>query len=96
MSLNRYAARVDANQAEIIAALKAAGCSVHVIRVPVDLVVGHNNRTILMEVKDGKKPPSQRALTPDQQEFMRTWAGGPVAVVTDVESALRAVRSLSE
>jgi hypothetical protein len=42
----------------------------------------------LLEVKDGAKPPSARKLTPEQEEWHRHW---PVAVVTSVDEALRAV-----
>jgi hypothetical protein len=94
MTLNRYAARTDANQAQIVKALEAAGCVVWVIRQPVDLLVGRGSRTLLMEVKDGSKPPSRRKTTPVQTSFLATWNGGPVAVVTDVESALRAVKAM--
>jgi hypothetical protein len=44
----------------------------------------------LVEVKDGAKPPSARQLTPDQERWHREWRG-PVAVVTSVDEALRAV-----
>jgi hypothetical protein len=95
----RNAARADANQQEIVAALRTAGYVVWNIKWPVDLLVGYGRGDgtggwLLMEVKDGSKPPSARALTTDQQQFFRT-APGPAAVVTDVESALRAVRALT-
>jgi hypothetical protein len=86
----RNAARADANQEEIVSALRAAGYVVWNIRHPVDLLVSYPGGWLPLEIKDGSKPPSARKLTPDQQEFIRT-ALGPVAVVTDVESALRAL-----
>ncbi len=95
MTINRYAARVDANQSQIIKALEAAGCVVWVIRQPVDLLVGKGSKTLLMEVKDGAKSPSRRKTTPVQDAFLSTWNGGPVAVVTDVDSALRAVAAIA-
>ena len=52
----RYAARVDANQMQIISALRAAGAYVWIIGLPVDLLVGYNKQTFLVEVKtDSKK-----------------------------------------
>jgi hypothetical protein len=57
-----------------------------------DLLVGYRNKTALIEVKDGSKPPSARQLTPDQQKWHRKWNGGTLAVVCDVESALRVLR----
>ena len=75
----RRAAKVDANQSLIVAALRKAGCSVWSSAAlgkgfP-DLVVGYQGRTFLVEVKDGSKPPSARQLTPDQQEFVKNWKG---------------------
>ncbi len=92
----RRAARVDANHAAIVAALRAAGCSVLDLSAVgggcPDLAVGVAGRTVLIEVKDGAKPPSARALTPHQVRWHADWRGGPVAVVCDVESAIRAAR----
>lgn len=83
----RYAAKVDANQAAIVSAMRAAGASVWIIGLPVDLLVGHRGRTMLMEVKrDGKAK-----FTPLQQSFMATWGGGAVARVDSVDAALRAL-----
>jgi len=85
------AARVDANQAAIVKALRAAGCSVQPIHrcgegVP-DLLVGYARINWLLECKDGKKPPSARELTPDQIDWHIAWRG-QVAVVNSVEEAL--------
>lgn len=89
----RRAAKTDANQAEIVKALRAAGATVQSLAavgqgVP-DLLVGIRGQTLLMEVKDGKKPPSERRLTPDQMEWHGAWRGGPLAVVDGVDAALR-------
>lgn len=95
----RRAAATDANQQEIVDALRGAGCSVQCLHtvgggVP-GLLVGRRARVLgcamtlyLLEVKDGAKPPSARRLTPDQADWHRHW---PVAVVTSVDEALRAV-----
>ena len=94
----RRAAKVDDNQEKIVKALRSAGATVQTLAavgkgVP-DLLVGHRGRTILIEVKDGKKPPSERRLTEDQVKWHGLWRGGPVAIVTDVEGALRAIGML--
>lgn len=88
------AAKVDANQAEIVHALRCIGCSVQVLStvgsgVP-DLLVGFNGLNILMEVKDGKKPPSARKLTADQVIWHGDWRG-QVNVVESVEKAMAVV-----
>lgn len=89
----RRAAKTDANQVEIVKALRAAGATVQSLAavgqgVP-DLLVGIRGQTLLMEVKDGKKSPSERRLTPDQLEWHGAWRGGPLAVVDGVDAALR-------
>ena len=90
----RRAARTDANQAEIVKALRAIGASVHdtsaVGQGFPDLVAGFRGRNWLIECKDGRKPPSARKLTPDQIEFKAAWRGH-WAVVNSPEEALEIV-----
>ena len=83
----RYAARVDKNQSEIVSALRAAGAYVWVIGLPVDLLVGHNNQTYLVEIKDGPK----KRLTKLQQDFFATWTGGTLCRIDGPEAALRMI-----
>jgi len=83
----RYAARVDKNQAEIVSALRAAGAYVWVIGLPVDLLVGYNNQTFLVEIKDGPK----KALTRLQQDFFGNWIGGGLHRIDGPEDALRMI-----
>jgi len=87
------AARTDANHEQVVSALRAAGATVQSLAsvgkgVP-DLLVGHQGHTLLMEVKDGQKPPSHRRLTEDQLKWHGAWRGGTLAVVDGPESALR-------
>ncbi len=89
------AARVDENQAEIIQALRDCGVFVQPLHmvgqgVP-DLVWSIAGRSGLIEIKDGRKSPSQRRLTPCQERWISAWQGPPVAVVKNVEEAIRAV-----
>jgi hypothetical protein len=83
----RYASRVDANQAEVVAQLRAAGAYVWVIGLPVDLLVGYNGQTFLVEIKDG---PS-KALTRLQQDFFGNWIGGSLHRIDGPEDALRMI-----
>ena len=75
----RRAARVDANQGEIVSALRQMGCSVvslaAVGKGVTDLLVGVSGKNLLIEVKDGSKPPRERKLTPDQVIFHAEWRG---------------------
>jgi hypothetical protein len=92
----RRAAKVDRNQAEIVEALRAVGCSVQPLHTVgngcPDLLVGKAGRNVLIECKDGLKPPSARVLTDDQQEWHLDWRGDPVRVVETIEQALEAIR----
>jgi Holliday junction resolvase len=87
------AAKIDANHEQVVSALRAAGASVQSLAgvgkgVP-DLLVGFQGKTLLMEVKDGRKTPSERRLTEDQVRWHGAWRGGPLAVVDGVDAALR-------
>jgi hypothetical protein len=87
----RHAARIDANQDQIVTALRAMGATVRIVTqgngLP-DLLVGFRGVTILMEVKDGQKVPSARKLTPAEQKFFDEWKGGIVAIVNSVDEAI--------
>jgi Holliday junction resolvase len=88
----RRAAKVDANQTEIVKALRQVGASVQSLAatgkgVP-DLLVGFRGKNLLLEVKDGGKVKSERKLTPDQVEWHQGWRGH-VAVVESVEQAIK-------
>jgi hypothetical protein len=91
------AARIDANQPQIIAALRKLGVSVQPLHtvgggVP-DLLCGWRGVNVLIEVKDGAKPASARALTADQVTWHRDWRG-KVHVVKDVGEALTVLAAL--
>lgn len=90
MSLNRYAVRRDANEGEIVAALERIGCTVARADI-VDLIVGYRGRSILLELKDGSKPPSARKLTPNQLKLVANWRG-QYDVVTSVDEAIAIVQ----
>lgn len=92
----RRAARVDANQPEIVDAFRKMGCSVLIIsqlKNCADLVCGKNGKNILVEVKDGGKPPSARKLTDGEQKFRDSWFGSAVTVES-LDDVIRVVREL--
>ena len=65
----RYAARVDANQEQIVSALRAAGAYVWIIGLPVDLLVGYKGHTFLVEIKTNSK----KRFTKLQTDFFENW-----------------------
>ena len=84
--------RIDDNQQTIVNILRTTGATVVSLSgvgkgVP-DLLVGFRGVTLLMEIKDGKKPPSDRKLTTDQQKWHAEWRGGALAIVDSADSAL--------
>uniref|UniRef100_A0A6M3JHY0 VRR-NUC domain-containing protein n=1 Tax=viral metagenome TaxID=1070528 RepID=A0A6M3JHY0_9ZZZZ len=85
----RRAAKVDANQPEIVQALERCGCTVLSLapmgRGVCDLLVGLRWRNVLLEVKGPKGK-----LTPDQRTFLAAWKG-EWYVVDSVGAALKAM-----
>lgn len=83
----RFRARVDANQREIVDALRRAGRSVlptHQLgRGFPDLIVGFRKRNFLIEIKTDKGK-----LTDDQKEIAEVYRG-TILVVRTAEEAIR-------
>lgn len=91
------AAKIDANQDEIVTALRKVGATVQSLAgvgkgVP-DLLVGYQGETYLIEVKDGDKVPSARKLTPDQEDWHGKWTGGTLRVANNVQDALNIIEA---
>lgn len=92
----RLASRRDANERNIIEALRACGAYVKQINDAgaFDLLVFYRSpvskveHTLLLEVKDGNKPPSARGLTPAEQKFHDEWPGTNLHIVTSEHEAL--------
>lgn len=94
----------DANHASIVDALKTIGASV-VDLAPMgsgcpDLLVGHQGRNVLLEVKnpnrvakDGslRKKGALHATVADKQAKFRDAWRGPIATVDSIEAAIREV-----
>lgn len=91
--------RVDQNQAEIVKALRDEGAVVFDLSpvgkgIP-DILVLHNSRCMLAEIKNPSKPRLDRALTPAQ---VRTHAevAGTGCVVTVLHSVNDALMMILE
>ena len=94
------AKRVDATQAEIVKALRGYGCSVTSLHevgngCP-DLLIGIHGRTLLMEIRTPEaERKKDKGKTDDQIRWWDQWKGGPVALASDVDGALRFARMLA-
>jgi hypothetical protein len=94
----RRAAKVDANHAEIVGYFRKFGCSVlniSQLKNCGDLVVAKCQKTVIVEVKDGSKPPSARKLTKGEGEFSNAWQG-IYAVVEDLSDVIALVKALEK
>ena len=91
--MTRYAAKVDDNQAEIVAALRKAKYQVVIMnRLPAgfpDLIVCRAGHAHFLEVKAEKVG----RLTTAQVGFHQAWTGEPIKVVRNIDEALEAIRA---
>jgi len=88
-------ARVDDNQKAIVKFLREHGVTVAVTSgmgkgFP-DLVCGYKGKNILLELKDGNKPLSQQALTPEQRIWHFEWKG-QIDVVNNADMAWELIK----
>lgn len=92
----RRAAKVDANQGEIVDALRRIGAMVQSLAqlgkgVP-DILVAFRGKWWVAEIKDGSKPPSAQKLTKDEAEWHAKFnQAAKVCVWKSTEEALREV-----
>lgn len=89
----RRAARTDANQSKIVSALRKRGAVcllTHQLKNCFDVLVCHNSKVYLVEIKDGQLPPSARKLTKGEQEFKEKVesVGVKYHVITSAEEAI--------
>lgn len=84
-------ARVDKNQPEIVRTFRQLGCTVEHLHAKgqgcPDLLVGVAGLNLVVEVKDGKKPPSARKLTRFQEWWFLTWQGQRCVIKSTDEAA---------
>lgn len=90
--------RRDANHTDVVEALRGVGASVLILAdvgdgCP-DVLIGFRGVNLLLEIKDGRKPPSARKLTRDQETFIRNWRG-TVYIVFSAEDALNVVNLMT-
>ena len=90
----------DGNQSEIIAHFKLFGCTVlniSALKMCCDIIVSNHGRSIFIEIKDGKKPPSQRKLTDGEIKFEAETLGAwrLVESIKDADEVIKELSSVS-
>ena len=90
MSIHRRNAKRDANEPEIVKALRQAGAYVRTISesgLP-DTLIGFRGKTYLAEIKSEKG-----TLTKPQEKFFDEWRGFPPVIFRSVDDALEWINS---
>lgn len=91
--------KIDANQPDIVAALRKAGASVQHLHTLgkgcFDLLVGFRQRNFVIEIKNPAQPPSKRRLTPDEQVWAEGWQGQK-AVISTIDEALMLIGAVRD
>ncbi len=79
MNRRGHAGRTDANHTAVVKALRDIGASVQSLAMVgdgcPDAVAAKYGFNLMIEIKDGDKPPSQRQLTPDEKKWHENWKG---------------------
>lgn len=93
MTINRFNARRDANEPEIITEFERLGAQVIRIDEPCDLIVGYKGHCYLVEVKTEKGK-----LTATQEKFTKEWRHGfhIVRSTKDVQEFIEKINRLDE
>lgn len=95
----RRAAKVDANQPEIVEFFRKAGAVVDIVSslpgIGYDLICNYRGVVVLVEVKDGSRPPSERLLTRSELDAQLRH-GTKYAVVSSILDAQGLLESMAE
>ena len=100
MNRKGHAGRTDANQAEVVKALRAIGATVQSLAMVgggcPDLLIGFRDATILMEIKDGAKCLSRTHFTEAELSWHDKWNGKRVWIAYSAEMAVTQVIDAAE
>ena len=90
------AAKVDENQADIVAAMRANGVAVEITGMPLDLRIAKHMISIDVEVKNPRQIPSKRRLTDQEKDFYDRWhARGLICVIETGEDVRELVAAMN-
>lgn len=93
------AKRTDENQKEIVSIFRSLGASVQVLsdlgKGCPDIVIGIFGKNYLVEIKNGKKPPSGQRLTEAEQVFFDSWKG-QVCIIKSLDEAVNFINNITK
>jgi|SRR5690349_2084939 len=104
MSRGVYAHRIDENQNTIVKTFRKLGASVLILsevgKGCPDILIGMTDsvgekHNILIEIKDGNKPPSQQKLTQFEAKFFDTWKGY-ICIIRNQDEAIELFNSIRQ
>lgn len=88
--------RIDANHNVIVDGLRRVGAEAQSLasigKGCVDVLVAYRGSWYVAEIKDGSKPPSKQALTPDEIKWHERFSRkAPVHIWRSLDDALRTI-----
>ena len=87
--MSKHFAKVDKNQPEIVKELRKKGYTVqhtHEVRGFIDIIVGHEGKNYLFEIKQTAK----HKLTEKETEFFNKWTG-QVDIICSAQDAINII-----
>ena len=87
----RRAARIDANQPDIVKFIRKTGGSfqhTHSIPGALDGILGYQGIDVRIEIKDPAQSPSARKLTPAEIDTIDNWKGRKPVIIETEEDIL--------
>lgn len=100
--MSKYARRKnrkDANHRDLVNFFRKAGAIVDDVSdlpgLGYDIIVCFAGETVMVEIKDGSKPPSARRLTESEEAAKARW-GKKFAVIEDEEQAKGLLANMAE
>lgn len=89
----QYGRKVDANQKEIVNALRKTGRNVFEIEEPFDLLIDNHGEWLVMEIKNPETHARQKGggLMTDKQLEILAILNSPVLVAESIDQALQLV-----
>lgn len=94
-----HAVRRDENHAEVVAAARKMGAKVTdvaTVKKFCDILVGYKGCLLIVEIKNGKLPASQRKLTPGELECKNDYeaVGVPYYVINSTDEMIHLLNSI--